>query len=304
MSTRRQFLQGCSALSLAVSAGGGRRGLARGTCPVKAMLHDESGFYPLWPEVGTMEQPRVARGGRVYGIHVPGLHVMRPIHPNGSAVIIAAGGGYGHIAVGHEALPAARWLVSLGVTVAILLYRLPGEGWAEGMGAPLADARQALHLLRSGQVGGSGNVRRVGFMGFSAGGHLLGLTALQDHDAPPALLMLLYPVVSVAPPFTGSRTSRVCLGDNPTVERAVRWSLPSHVRDDAPPLFMAHALDDPIVSPEQGTWLLQAYQRHGRPCEDHRFATGGHGFGLGRRNGSTGQWPILAEFWMRRQGFL
>ncbi|WP_077397003.1 alpha/beta hydrolase [Bombella intestini] len=304
MKARRQFLKGCSVLSVAALAGGGRYGLAQEMCPVKHMLHDAANFYPLWPEVGAVEQPRVAQGGRVFGIHVPGLHIMRPARPNGAAIIIAAGGGYGHIAVGHEALPVARWLVSLGVTAAILLYRLPKEGWAEGMEAPLADARQALHMLQSGQGGEAIDVRRVGLMGFSAGGHLMGLTALQKGDIPLALLMLLYPVVSVAPPFTGSRTSRVCLGNDPTPVRAERWSLPPHVRDDAPPLFMAYALDDPIVLPAQEALLLQAYQRHRRPCEEHRFSTGGHGFGLGRKGGPTEQWPILAERWMKQRGFI
>lgn len=302
--SRRSFLQQCSAFSAVGLAGGMGLGEARGASHVRELLLDEASFYPLWPEAEAVERFRVLHGGRVSGVRVPGLHVMRPARPSGAAVIIAAGGGYGHIAVGHEALPAARWLVSLGITVAILLYRLPGEGWAEGMEAPLADARQALHLLRSGRTGRDIDARRVALMGFSAGGHLMGLTALQEQDRPPALLMLLYPVVSVAPPFTGSRTSRVCLGNDPAPERAAYWSLPPHVRDDAPPLFMAYASDDPIVSPEQETLLVQAYQRHHRPCEEHCFPVGGHGFGVGRRDGLTAQWPVLAEQWMKQWGFI
>ncbi|MCX8667261.1 alpha/beta hydrolase [Acetobacteraceae bacterium B3987] len=304
MKTRRQFLKGCAVLSMAAFSGGVRYGLARETYSVKTMLHDMPDFYPLWPEDGAVEPPRVAQGGRVSRIYAPGLHIIRPARPNGAAVIIAAGGGYGHIAVGHEALPVARWLVSLGVTAAILLYRLPREGWAEGMEAPLADARQALKMVQAGKIGGTIDAQRVALMGFSAGGHLMGLTALQEHDVPPALLMLLYPVVSVAPPFTRSRTSRICLGDDPTPERAARWSLSPHVRDDAPPLFMAHALDDPIVSPAQEKQLLRAYQQHRRPCEEHCFSTGGHGFGLGCKGGPTEQWPALAELWMKQRGFI
>ena len=304
MTDRRSFLKWCALSSAAMVAGGMRYGRAEGIFHVKDLLNDASGFYPLWPEAGAGEPVRVSHGGRVSGIRVPGLHVMRPARPNGAVVIIAAGGGYGHIAVGHEALPAARWLVSLGITAAILFYRLPKEGWAEGMEASLADARQALKLVQSGRIGGTVDAQRVALMGFSAGGHLMGLTALQEHEVPPALLMLLYPVVSVAPPFTRSRTSRVCLGDDPTAERAARWSLSPHVRGDAPPLFIAYASDDPIVSPEQEKLLVQAYQAHHRPYEEHCFPTGGHGFGLGRHDGPTAQWPALAESWMKRWGFV
>lgn len=302
---RRSFLRqsACFGLTAAV---GWERGMAGDVSTVRDMLHDDADFYPLWPERAedAGRRFRVGHGGRVSDVHAPGLYVVRPARPNGAAVVIAAGGGYRHIAVGHEALPAARWLASLGITAVVLVYRLPGEGWAEGMEAPMADARQALHLVRSGAVGGIIDKQRVAFMGFSAGGHLMGLSALQMQDMPPALLMLLYPVVSVASPFTGSRTSRACLGDDPTEERAARWSLPPHVRADAPPLFMAYAADDPIVSPEQEALLRQAYQAHHRPCEDHCFPIGGHGFGMGRRDGPTAQWPVLAEQWMKRWGFV
>lgn len=65
---------------------------------------------------------------------------------------------------------------------------------------------------------------------------------------------------------------------------------------------MAYAADDPIVSPEQEALLRQAYQAHHRPCEDYCFPSGGHGFGMGRRDGPTAQWPVLAEQWMKRWG--
>lgn len=305
LKTRRSFLWQSTCFGLTMAAGW-ERGMAGDVSTVRDMLHDDAEYYPLWPERAEDDgrRFRVVHGGRVSAVRVPGLHVVRPVQPNGAAVIIAAGGGYRHIAVGHEALPVARWLASLGITAVTLVYRLPGEGWPEGMEAPMVDARQALHMVRSGAVGGMIDKQRVALMGFSAGGHLMGLSALQMHGVPPALLMLLYPVVSVAPPFTGSRTSRACLGDDPTEERAARWSLSPQVRADAPPLFMAYAADDPIVSPEQEALLRQAYQAHHRPCEDHCFSVGGHGFGMGRRDGPTAQWPALAEQWMKRQGFI
>ncbi len=299
MRTRRSFLRECCALSSLAYRAYGQDCMAAD----RMRLDNARDVYPLWPE-GSMASPAyTSRRGRIVRVSAPGLHIIRPEHPNGAAVIIAAGGGYRHIAVAQEALPAAHWLASLGITAAILLYRLPDEGGM--MEAPLADARQALSLLQSGLYNERIDAQRVALMGFSAGGHLAGLTALEAHTMPPALLMLLYPVTMVGPPFERTRTSRACLGDHSaTREQIMRWSLPPHVGVHAPPLFLAYAADDSIVSPTQDEYLVQSYQRHHRPYEVHQFATGGHGFGLGRVTGPTQKWPHLAERWMRQQGFL
>lgn len=298
MQTRRAFMQGCCALSSLAYMARGQDGRAT----EMTRLDNSRMFYPLWPE-GEMAGPAyTVQRGRVSHVSVPGLHIVRPEQPNGAAVIIAAGGGYRHIALEQEAIPAAHWLASLGITAAILLYRLPAEAGA--MNATVDDAWQALSLLRSGTYSERIDAQRIALMGFSAGGHLMGLTALQAHGLSPALLMLLYPVIMVGSPFGRTRTSRMCLGSSTTREQVTRWSLPLHVDAHAPPLFLAYAADDPIVSFRQDEYLVQAYQAHHRPCEVHEFATGGHGFGLGHPGGPTHQWPRLAERWMREQRFL
>src|SRR3546814_18944428 len=72
--------------------------------------------------------------------------IFRPARPNGAAVILAPGGGYRYVVVDKEGYELARWLTARGVTVYVLFYRLPGHGWTNGAGVPLADAQRAVRL--------------------------------------------------------------------------------------------------------------------------------------------------------------
>src|SRR3546814_5218023 len=78
------------------------------------------------------------------GITRPRLDIFRPARPNGAAVILAPGGGYRYVVVDKEGYELARWLTARGITVYVLFYRLPGDGWANGADVPLADAQRAV----------------------------------------------------------------------------------------------------------------------------------------------------------------
>ncbi|WP_200910145.1 alpha/beta hydrolase [Sphingomonas sp. Leaf38] len=141
--------------------------------------------WPLWstPPGGGGPAGPVAIDGRgaVSNIAVPTITVVRPHRPTGAAILIAGGGGYKRIEEGKEAIPAASWLAAYGITAFILCYRLPGEGWADGPLAPLQDAQRALRLIRSRSGSLGIDPERVGVLGFSAGGHLLGLAATRSN---------------------------------------------------------------------------------------------------------------------------
>ena len=92
-------------------------------------------------------------------------------------MLIAAGGGYKRIEMQSEAYPAARWLAARGIHAFVLTYRLPVEGWSAGPLAPLQDAQRAIRLIRSEAPNNQIDPDQVGCLGFSAGGHLLGLAA-------------------------------------------------------------------------------------------------------------------------------
>lgn len=277
---------------------------------------------PLWPGPppgggGPSGPERTSAKGAVSDIAVPGLRVVAPARPNGAAMLVAAGGGYERIEMGTEAEPAAQWLAARGVTAFVLAYRLPGEGWAAGAMAPLQDAQRALRVIRAnaGRFGVDG--RRVGVLGFSAGGHLMGLAAARAGfasypavdgadglSARPDLAALAYPVITLMPPYTHTATRKVLVGSHPDAAADATWSVETHVTAACPPVFLVQAEDDPVSDPANTRIMAAACQRAGVKVEMHRLPSGGHGFGMGVAGAPSGEWPDWLEAWLRRGGFV
>ncbi|WP_226507190.1 alpha/beta hydrolase [Pseudomonas sp. MWU16-30317] len=296
---RREFLVGTSATLLtlklaAVQASGwnfdGERiNLWRGTPP--------GGGGPSGKEVLTDK-------GALSNVAVPHLQVFRPAQPSGKAVIVASGGGYKRMEMGTEAIPAAKWLVDRGYTAYVLVYRLPLEGWRSGSIVSLQDAQRALRIVRSLE-------KHVTLLGFSAGGHLLGMTAtiggVQTYeptdsiDAIPTVASgaaLIYPVITLESPYTHTSTHKVLVGPRATSEEEASWSVQTRVSHRTPPMFLVQAEDDPISDPNNTLIMSAACEAKHVPVEMHRYATGGHGFGLGRPGTPTMEWPARYEPWL------
>ncbi|MXV44946.1 alpha/beta hydrolase fold domain-containing protein [Saccharibacter sp. 17.LH.SD] len=281
-------------------------------------------FYPLWPGLppgggGPTGPLKISRHGAVSNVSTPFLQIHHPMSPNGTVVLIAAGGGYQRINLQHEAIPAARWLTSRGITAAILIYRLPREEWLTGPAAPFEDAQQAIRLIRSRTTDLNFTPSHIGALGFSAGGHLLGMQALKAnpdwlrsqqsrsspvHYAQLDMAMLLYPIVTLEPPFDHTRTRISLIGQHPTHAQREKWSFPNAFTSQPLPLFLAQAEDDPIANPQPSRLFSQHYTAQHGMIETHFFPTGGHGFGLGRPHTLTTTWPSLAEAWMKKKHFI
>src|SRR5262249_30532082 len=107
-------------------------------------------------------------------IHVrhPTLKLFRPAHPDGSVVLVIPGGGYQRVVLDKEGDETAQRLAAAGVTAAVLIYRLPEDGWDADRDVSLQDAQRALRLLRCGKLAPGLDAKRIGVLGFSAGGHL------------------------------------------------------------------------------------------------------------------------------------
>jgi acetyl esterase/lipase len=239
------------------------------------------------------------------------MEVWSPARANGTAVLVAGGGGYRSIALGTESWPAARWLNERNITAFVLSYRLPGEGWTDGPLAPLQDAQRALRLIRAGagQFGIDGE--RIGVLGFSAGGHLMGLAATRpefrsyepvdaadDLSARPAFAALIYPIITLQAPYDHTYTRRMLVGDHPTAAAAAQWSVETHVTARCPPVFLVQAKDDPISNPANTVLMEKACERVGVPVELHQFPVGGHGFGMGRAGTPAAAWPAYFARWL------
>jgi acetyl esterase/lipase len=292
---------------------------------------DPTEVLPLWPGsppggpvTGLVEQveDRTKPGGltdrAVRHITQPTLTIFRPAKPNGAALLLVPGGGYALVVRDKEGFETARLLAREGITVFVLLYRLPGDGWAGGPDTPMQDAQRALRLIRLQAPAYGVAPGRIGVMGFSAGGHLSASLATRYEEklydpvdaadavsARPDHACLVYPVITLAPPSAHTGSAHNMLGHNPAPDRVARYSPQNGVTAQTPPTFLLHALDDKGVSPENSLLMLAALQRQDVPAEAHFFQEGGHGFGL---RGAVGKpvaaWPSLYLAWARRNGFI
>lgn len=252
------------------------------------------------------------------GIDRATLMVRRAAQPNGAAVLLVPGGGYGFLSIDNEGEEQARWLNARGVTCFILSYRLPGEGWGTRATVPLQDAQRAMRVIRA-RAGRYGvDAKRVATLGFSAGGHLAGSLAtrfdervyapVDDADklsARPDLAGLIYPVVSLSAPYThgGSRDALFGPGADAALLRAA--SVETRVTEATPPIFLAHASDDGLVPIGNSIALFQAMLEKGRETEFHGFDKGGHGFGARLpKSVPASAWPELFAAYAQRIGVL
>lgn len=265
----------------------------------------EKETIPLWPGDPPGPGPGLMAG--VFDRASPALTVIRPVRPNGAAMLIAPGGGYRRLNSRTSAMPAAAWLATRGVTAYVLRYRLPADGWTAG--APLQDAQRAMRLIH-GQPGI--DPTRIGTLGFSAGGHLTALAAARAKEelyapidavdsapARPAIVGLLYPVISLLPPNDRTSTRKQLAGDDTRAAEA--FSVERHVTPEMPPVFLAHAMDDPIARVDNARLMQAACIRAHVTIELHLFKAGGHGWGMG--HGETSQWPEFFATWLGSHGF-
>ncbi len=269
----------------------------------------------LWPGAppgpgGATGPERIVQSGKDAGaisnVSRPRLRIYRPATANGQAMLVMSGGGYAQIQSGKESAPACRMLAQWGYAAFELIYRLPADGWPPE--APFADAQRAMRLIRANAARCAFTAAQVGIFGFSAGGHLAGMTATapdamryapvdaaDGQSARPVLAGLIYPVITLEPPFDVTRSGRELVGRHPSAAQSAAWSVQTHVGAGAPPTFLAQALDDPVSPVDNSLIMLAALRKAGVPCEAHLFETGGHGWGLGAPGSEVAAWAGLFQ---------
>ena len=277
------------------------------------------GAIVLWPGAppgGAAPGPqRDSAKGSITQVGQPYLIAHRPAQPNGIAMLLVSGGGYAHIEAGKESGPTASWLQARGVTAFELVYRLPREGG--GVAAPFQDGQRAMRVIRARAAEWGIDPARIGMLGFSAGAHLAGMTAVQPDaalyapvdaldavSARPDFAVLLYPVLTMQPPFDTTHAKKQLLGSHPAQAARDAWSVERHVDARTPPMFIAQALDDPIAPPENSILMAAALRRAGVPVELHQFRHGGHGWGLGKPGSEPAAWPRLLLAWLQARGWM
>lgn len=213
------------------------------------------------------------------------ITVHQPSNANGTAVVICPGGGYGGLVTGGEGHGIAKWLNGFGITGIVLEYRLP----AGRTYVPLLDAQRAIRTARHHASDWKLDPQRIGIIGFSAGGHLAS-TAGTHFDAGdksasdpvtqvscrPDFMILVYPVITMGTVTHGGSRSNL-LGKSPTPELVDLFSNEKQVTEKTPPTFLAHAIDDKPVPPENSRMFYAALQAHKVPSKYLELPSGGHG---------------------------
>lgn len=234
------------------------------------------------------------------------ITVYRPEKPNGTAVVICPGGGYSGLVTDPEGFGIARWLNGHNITGVVLEYRLP----AGRPMVPLLDAQQAIRITRANARAWRLNPKRIGIIGFSAGGHVAstaGTHFSSDYRMPndristqncrPDFMILIYPVVTMgAKTHGGSREN--LLGADPTPELVKMFSNEEQVTDRTPPTFLAHAADDTVVSPDNSKDFYLALKAHKVTCEYLVLPNGGHGLN-GYQGPSWDEWQAKSLEWLK-----
>jgi acetyl esterase/lipase len=217
------------------------------------------------------------------------------------------------VAADHEGKQIAEWLNSLGVSAFVLQYRL-GERYRHP--APLQDAQRAIRLVRSRAKEWSVDPRRIGILGFSAGGHLASTAATHFDDgrpdaadpveregSRPDFAVLCYAVISLEDPPAHSGSRRY-LGDPPDPALVELLSNEKQVTARTPPTFLWSTGDDASVPVQNSLLFFEALRKAGVAGELHVFPHGKHGLGLAPGDPAVSQWPRLCAVWMEGLGLL
>lgn len=227
----------------------------------------------------------------VTNVSKPTIEVFRPngVPANGTGVIIAPGGGLFALSINSEGKDVARWLNQKGITAFVLKYRLvpTGEDGVKEVSEigekiyekispvlPLSvtDGLNAVAHVRKNAKELGVLPDKIGFMGFSAGGAVtMGVAFKADLGNMPNFLVPVYPWMTVLGTY--------------------------EVPEEAPPMAVVCASDDPLLLAPESVQLYSAWQDEGNPTELHMYSKGGHGFGMRKQNLPSDTWLARVYEW-------
>ena len=214
----------------------------------------------------------------------------------GTAVLICPGGGYSGVSAVKEGAEIAKWFNELGVSAFVLYYRMPNGHYE----IPLKDAQTALSIIHKRAREWKINKKKIGIMGFSAGGHLASTvgTHFKTKAERPAFMLLAYPVVTMNKDLTHKGSRDNLLGKNPSDELVKLYSNELQVKKQTPPTFIIHARDDGAVPIANSENLLEALQKNKVPAKLVTYDEGGHGFGMRKKGIPVENWPQEMKAWL------
>ncbi len=250
----------------------------------------------------TKPQDRLIAGRRIIklgNVSTPQLAVYRPAKnkDTGAAVVICPGGGHHILAYDLEGTEVAEWLNEIGVTGIVLKYRVPFRDPDKRWFAAVQDAQRAMSLVRSKASEWELDPKRIGILGFSAGGQVAGLASvmLEQRQYEP---LDEVDKVNCRPDFT------VLVYPGGLDEKGPKLREEVKVTKDSPPMFFVHAFDDG-ASVFNTLLLATELKKVGVTAEVHVYAIGGHGYGLRHVDGQpVTDWPKPCETWLKTTGII
>ncbi|MBQ8046887.1 MAG: alpha/beta hydrolase [Prevotella sp.] len=255
---------------------------------VAAQKHFQQNLYSGAPSVKSSDKQDTAR---VF-VFLPDARMS-----TGKAVVMLPGGGYEHLAMGHEGTEWAPFFNNQGIALVVVKYRMP-HGNAD---VPVSDAEEAIRLVRQNAPAWHVNPSDVGIMGFSAGGHLAATVATHSRDARPDFQILFYPVITMDKGYTHMGSHDNLLGKSASRDEEDRYSNELQVADTTPEAFILLSDDDDIVPPANGVNYYLSLLRHHVPAALYVYPSGGHGYGI--NNYFRYHYEMLTELrsWLRRK---
>jgi acetyl esterase/lipase len=276
---------------------------------------------PIWsgtvPDARPVDGPEVAGtvvdadghpnliGGRpwTYVDHVsqPTMTIYAPQGRNsGVAMLVFPGGGYNVLAIDHEGSEVCDWLTSRRITCVLLKYRVPCAKAGPYRDCPTAlqDAQRTMGLVRLRAAQWHIDPRKIGVLGFSAGGHMV--AALSTHFD-----NRVYPPVDAADKESCRPDFAIALyPGHLAADKDGALNPDITITSRTPATFLLQAADDPVDSVENSLVYYSALQKAGVPAEIHVYATGGHGFALRPTGSPVSRWPQLVETWLETIGIV
>jgi acetyl esterase/lipase len=286
------------------------------------ILHAQAGAaippsIELWPNGAPGQWPGGAPGARGNTeADKPRMYAFLPkTRSTSAAVLVIPGGGYEHVAMGHEGFQLATWLNAQGMAAFVLDYRVAPYRFP----IEIDDGRRAMRLIRANAAEYRIDPNRLGVWGSSAGGHLastLGthcesVTATATSDDPidnqpckPDFMVLEYPVISMEGPIAHAGSRDNLLGPEPDPFLAHSYSNQFAVTAQTPPTFIWATTKDPTVPVENSLDFYRALERAGVPAELHIYDYANHGCGLCGSILPLSTWPALLRNWLLQHSYL
>jgi acetyl esterase/lipase len=246
--------------------------------------------------------------GRLDSVTIPSIVVFKPekLDSSKSTVIICPGGGYRYLSIFDAGYQLANELNKVGITAIVLKYRTQIDGFYQDYSnVPFQDFDRAIEIITDSASNWGVELKKIGVIGFSAGGHLAAYKTVNNKKFTPAFSILVYPAISFMDELTSKKTvtRKVLLGENPTEIQKKQFSSELHVHPGINPCLLIHAQDDGGVLVQNSIAFYSALIDNKVSAQMLIYQAGGHGFALHNKK-QNDHWLPMALNWLRFNNFL